>query len=290
MELLFNRALHRLRRDKAAATLHEVDFILQAAAERLADRLLDIDRRFPLAVDMGCHHGMLAQHLSTAKVGQLVQCDLSPHLLQQAPSPLRLAVDEECLPFAENRISAIFSVLSLQWVNDLPGCLIQCQKALVPDGLFLAVMPGPHTLRELRESLVAVSAERGLSPRISPFVEVRDAGNLLQRAGFALPVVDNELLTVTYAEPMKLLRELQQMGENNALCAQHKGMTAKDFWPQVLAYYQQHYANADGRLPVTVELVFLTGWKPHASQQQPAKRGSGQVNLTQLFGTPDKES
>lgn len=279
----FNRPLHKLRRRNAAATLPTVDFLLQEACARLADRLLDIDRSFPLTVELGCHHGAFVDHIAPEKVGQLVQCDLAERMVAQAPSLLKLVADEEALPFAHNSLDAIFSTLSLHWVNDLPGCLIQCLQALKPDGLFLAVMPGPHTLQELRQSIVAASAETGLKPYISPFVEVRDAGGLLQRAGFALPVVDNETITITYRDPMNILRELQKMGETNALLEQHKGLTGKSFWPRVIEHYQQHHTTEDDTFRVTVELVFLTGWKPHASQQQPAKRGSGKVSLSTFF-------
>lgn len=280
---LFDRSLHRRRRDKAAAGFAQVDFLVREAAARLADRLLDIDRQFPLAAELGCHGGQLAEAIAgSGKVGTLMQADLSEAMVRQAEG-LRLVADEEQLPFAEDSLGAIFSVLSLQWVNDLPGCLIQCRKALKPDGLLLAALPGPRTLQELRESILAVSVDRGLAPRISPFVEVRDAGGLLQRAGFALPVVDNEIVTVNYKDRFKLLHELQKMGEGNALIQRHKGLTGKEFWPQVMEYYQAHYALADGRLPATAELVFLTGWKPYASQQQPARRGSGQVSLGEVF-------
>jgi hypothetical protein len=147
-------------------------------------------------------------------------------------------------------------------------------------------MPGPRTLQELRESLMAVAiAEGKIAPRIAPFVEVRDAGALLQRAGFALPVIDSETVTLTYENPLALLRELQQAGETNMLSQQHQGLTGKAFWPKVCEHYQQHYSDARGRIRATVELVFLTAWAPDATtQQQPAKRGSGKVNLTEVFG------
>jgi len=283
---LFNRSLHRLRREKSAGRFAEVDFLFREAGERLAERLLDINRHFPLAVELGCRHGVLAKSWrDSGKIGGLIQTDMAPRLLPpRTPSNLLLAVDEEWLPFAPQSLDAIVSTLSLHWVNDLPGCLIQCRNALKADGLFLAVLPGPRSLQELRESILAVSSAEGkMAPRISPFVEVRDAGALLQRAGFALPVIDSETLTIHYREPMTLLNELRLMGEANCLIEQHKGLTARHFWPQVMEHYASHYAAADGRLPVTIELVFMTAWAPHASQQQPAKRGSGTVNLRDVL-------
>lgn len=286
---LFNRPLHRLRRNRVASQFHQVDFLLHEVSARLADRLLDIQKEFPLSAEIGCHTGILAKHLANDKVKTLIQTDISEEMLRQTVPSLAVVADEEFLPFRDNSLDAIFSVFSLHWVNDLPGCLIQCQRALKPDGLLLAAVPGPKTLQELRESILAVSTLHGkLSPRISPFVEVRDAGGLLQRAGYALPVVDNETLTVNYSDPLKMLQELKAMGETNALLQQHKGLTGKHFWPEVLDYYQSHYALPDGRFPVTVEVIFITGWKPHASQQQPAKRGSGKVMLTDFFAGSNK--
>lgn len=284
---IFNRSLHRLRRDKAAASLAEADFLLRESGDRLADRLCDIQRRFPLMLDVGCHHGINASVLrQTGKVDTLIQVDFSENMAKAAASfgqPVAV-VNEELIPFATDTLDAVVSNLSLHWVNDLPGTLIQLRHALKADGLLLAMVPGPRTLQELRESLLAVALESGkAAPRISPFMEVRDVGALLQRAGFALPVVDSETLTLYYADAARLLQELRAMGEGNALREQHKGMTSRYFWPRVMEYYRQHYADSRGRLKVTVELVFMTAWKPHESQQQPAKRGSGQVRLADVL-------
>lgn len=281
MHQLFNRTLHRQRREKAARGFHCVDFLIRDVTERVAERLPDIDRRFPVVAELGCHTGIAAEILqATGQIDHLIQTDYAAAMVAQAPSALRIVSDEELLPFADHSLDAIISLLSLHWVNDLPGCLIQCQKALKPDGLLLAVVPGPRTLQELRESILAVSAHTGkLAPRISPFVEVRDAGALLQRANFALPVVDSETVTIHYRDPFTLLSELRAMGEANALREQHTGLTSPHFWPQVMQHYAHHYALPDGRLPVTVELIFMTAWSPHHSQQQPARRGSGKVSL-----------
>jgi SAM-dependent methyltransferase len=194
---------------------------------------------------------------------------------------LRLAADEELIPFAQNSFDLVLSLGSLHWVNDLPGALVQIQRILKPDGLFLAMMPGGQTLRELRDSFeqAEMAAKGGVSPRISPFVDVRDAGGLLQRAGFALPVVDSEMLNVTYTHPLKLMHDLRHMGETNSLRQAPAHFTGCSLMMLAVDHYVRHYGTEDGRIPASFELVTLTGWKPHPSQQQPAKRGSGQVNL-----------
>jgi SAM-dependent methyltransferase len=282
---LFNRSLHRHRRNKAAAGFRTVDFVVREAADRLADRLGDMQRDFPLALELGCHLGQLAEALAPInKIGNLIQADSALPMVSQAPSPRKLVCDEEFLPIAPHSLDAALSVLSLHWVNDLVGSLIQLRHALKPDGLLLAVVPGPRTLQELRQSFLAVAVATGkAAPRLSPFVEVRDAGAVLQRAGFALPVIESEILTFHYADPFTFLRELRQMGEANALIAQHKGLTTARFWQQIMAYYQEHFCDSRGRIAVTVELVFMTAWTPHASQQQPSPRGSGTVSLKDYF-------
>lgn len=282
---LFDRSLLKLRRDRAAAGFADADFLLRESANRLADRLHDIQRNFSLALDLGCHHGVLAEALaSTGKIERLIQCDLSEQAVRRSPGAYKIVAGEECLPFAPESLDAVFSNLSLHHVNDLPGCFTQIRRALKPDGLFLAVLSGPRTLQELRESLRGVAAETGcIAPRISPFVEVRDAGALLQRAGFALPVIDSEILRLTYASPLYLLRELQALGQTNPLAEQHRGLTGKSFWPRVFEEYERRFPDPRGRVTATLELVFLTAWAPHASQQQPTKRGSGKVSLREAL-------
>lgn len=277
---IFNRQLLKMRREQAAKRGGD-DFLKRELCERLADRLADMARSFPLALDLGCHGGQMAQVLAgSAQVGKLVQCDLAEGMLRQAIGESRLVADEEYLPFAPESFDLVLSAGSLHHVNDLPAALAQIRRILKPDGLFLAILPGPATLQELRASFAAVEAASGMMrPHIAPFVEVRDAGNLLSRAGFALPVADSDRLNLTYAHPLALLRELKAMGENNMLVEQHQGALPRELLAEVCAHYQAHYANDSGRVPVSIELVTLTAWSPHASQQQPARRGSGQVRL-----------
>jgi SAM-dependent methyltransferase len=281
--LLFNRELLRLRRDRAAKHYHEVDFLKKEAVERTIDRLDDIARDFPLVFELGSHTGQLAKALDTSsKIGRLIQADLSTHMISQA-SGERLVSDEEWLPFAPHCFDAAISVLNMHWINDLPGSLIR--QALKPDGLFLACLPGANTLKELRNVLTdaSVEIEGGLSPRVAPFVEVRDAGNLLMRAGFSLPVTDTETITITYPHAFKLMHELRMMGETNILYEQRAGFSSRKMLFRAAELYHQRYAGDDGTVPVTVELVFLTAWTPHESQQKPARRGSGQVSMTEIL-------
>src|SRR5512134_3494884 len=245
---VFDRALIRRRRDRAAKSLAEHDFLYREVADRLADRLDDVNRRFPLALDLGCHTGALATALAgRGGIETLVHCDLSPRMAALAPAPA-VAGDEEALPFAERAFDLVLSSLSLHWVNDLPGALTQIRRALKPDGLFLAAMPGGQTLKELRQALAEaeIGEEGGLSPRISPFVDVRDAGNLLVRAGFALPVADVETITVSYPDPLSLLRDLRGMGEANAVLERRRGPSRRATLLTALARYGEIYGDADG--------------------------------------------
>lgn len=286
---IFDRRLLKRRRDKAASHFAALAPVKQEIADRLADRLEDMARSFPLAIELGCHTGQLADILrGRGGIKHLIQCDLSHSMLQHA-SGVRAAVDEEALPFAEVSADLVLSAGGLHWVNDLPGALIQIRRILKPDGLFLAILPGAHTLHELRSAFAAVEAQTGtMRPHIAPFVEVRDAGNLLQRAGFALPVVDHDFLTLSYASPMSLLRELQKAGEQNHLCQRDRRMLPRQLIATMCEHYTTCFADPSGRVPATLELLTLTAWAPHASQQQPARRGSGEVNLTQLFDDPLK--
>lgn len=276
---IFNRQLVKLRRN-AAARRGGDDFLKREICDRLADRLHDVSRNFELALDIGCHSGQMAQALAgSSKVRQWVQCELAIEMLRES-NGLRLVADEEHLPFAPASFDLVVSAGSLHWVNALPQCLSQIRRLLKPDGLFVAIMAGPATLGELRQSFAAAEADSGvIRPHVAPFVEVRDAGNLLSQAGFALPVADSELLTLTYANPLALLRDLKQMGEGNALHAQEKGVLPRALIPAMCDHYVQHFANADGRVRASIELVTLTAWAPHESQQKPARRGSGTVHL-----------
>ncbi|MDZ3838405.1 MAG: methyltransferase domain-containing protein [Rhodospirillales bacterium] len=286
---VFDRAVVRRRRDRAAARLAAHDFLYREVADRLADRLDDVNRRFPRALDLGCHTGALAAALrGRGGIETMVHCDLSAEMAGLAPAPA-VAGDEEALPFAEGAFDLVLSSLSLHWVNDLPGALSQIRRALKPDGLFLAAMPGGETLKELRQALAEaeIAAEGGLSPRISPFVEVRDAGNLLVRAGFALPVADIETITVSYPDPLAVVRDLRGAGEANAVLERRRGPSRRTTLFSALARYGELYGDADGRVPATVQVIYLTAWAPDPSQPKPLKPGSAKTRLAEALGTAE---
>ena len=224
-------------------------------------------------------------------VGDVVSADLSDAMVRHAPAP-RVVADEEALPFAVGAFDLVVSNFALHWVNDLPGALIQIRRALKADGLFLAAMPGGETLHELRRSLLEAEAavEGGASPRTSPFADVRDAGALLQRAGFALPVVDTDTITVTYADALALMRDLRSMGETNAVVARRKGMTRRETLFAAASRYQALFADDDGRLPATFEILFLTAWAPHQSQQKALRPGSAAARLSDALDAEEKEA
>jgi len=277
---------HRLR---AVANFSEYDFLFREMAHRLCDRLEYINRDFPLALDLGARSGILAETLQgRGKIKTLIQMAVAQELLraaQNANNTINLVGDEELLPFADNKFDLVMSVGSLHWVNDLAGTLIQIQRSLKPDGLFLAVFFGGQTLHELRASFEKAEIEYrgGVSPRISPFIDVQTAGSLLQRAGFALPVVDSEIVTVEYSHPLKLMKELRYMGESNSLAECEKNFTPCSLMMSAVDNYLRDFSNNDNRITASFELITLTGWKPHSSQQKAASRGSGKVSLAKTI-------
>ena len=213
---LFDRKIVRRHRNRAATTFADHDFLHREIADQLADRLRDVKRDFATVLDLGGGHGTTSFDPAPET---LITADLSERLLGRMPGNLRVSADEEFLPFGENAFDLIASTLSLHWVNDLPGALVQIRGALKPDGLFLAAMLGGDTLIELRRAFLEAEAETtgGTSPHTSPVADVADAGALLQRAGFALPVIDTDTITVTYSDMFALMRELRGMGEANAV-------------------------------------------------------------------------
>jgi len=286
---IFDRALLPQRRDRAfAGKTPKADFLFVESAERLLDRLDDVTRKFPLALDLGSRDGVLAQALrDRGGIAQLVQGDLSPRMLAAARrfGPT-VRLDEEALPFGAETLDLVMANLSLHWVNDLPGTLAQIRYALKPDGLFLGAIFGAGTLAELQVSLLEaeIAVSGGASGRVSPFPDLRDAAGLLQRVGFALPVADLETLTVTYPDMQALLSDLRAMGETNLLRQRLKRPTRRAVLTEAAAIYRRKFGQEDGRIPATFRLIFLTGWVPHESQQQPSRRGSGQVPLGQVLG------
>jgi NADH dehydrogenase [ubiquinone] 1 alpha subcomplex assembly factor 5 len=283
---VFDRDLLRRRRSRAAAQWPAHDFLKREMAVALRERLDDIRHRFPRMLDLGSHGGELAAELQGRAGEELtVSTDLAPDFLRGGTG-LRVVADEELLPFAPESFDLVVSALALHWVNDLPGTLLQIRQALRPDGLFLAAMLGGSSLYELRQCLLQAEAEleSGGSPRVSPFVDLRDAAGLLQRAGFALPVADIDRLNVTYTDAFALMRELRGMGESNAVFERRRTPLRRQTLLRAAALYADRFGTADGRITATFEIIYLHAWAPHASQQQPLRPGSAQQRLADALG------
>ena len=286
---IFDRRLLVRRRERAAASAEAHEFLLARAADDIVARLSAIRRQFPIALNLGAAHGLLGRRLREVPGIELViDAEPSPALLAQCDGA-KVRMDEEGLPFADQSLDLVVSGLALQFVNDLPGTLIQVRRALKPDGLLLATLLGGATLQELRASFLQaeVEVEGGVSPRVAPFADVRDIGALLQRAQFALPVADSDTLTVTYADPLALMRELRGMGATNALQARRRTWLRRATFTRALEIYAERFGLADGRIPATFELITLTGWAPHESQQKPLRPGSATSRLADALKTSE---
>jgi SAM-dependent methyltransferase len=282
--VIFDRQLLRARRRRAIA-LGPADFLLARAADDLAERLGSILRGFDIAVDLGTPGEHLRHALAdSGKVGTLIAA--GPF---SGGGSLIVAADEETLPFRDASLDLVVSALALHFVNDLPGTLIQIRRALKPDGLFLAALLGGETLTELRQAFAEAETEMegGVSPRISPFPDLRDLGALLQRAGLALPVTDVERLTVRYATVFSLMHDLRRMGATNALVERRRVPLKRKTLMRMAEIYAERFADSDGRLRATFEIVWLSGWAPDASQQKPLAPGSAKMRLADALKTKE---
>jgi len=290
---VFDRVLVRQRRDRAAASFAHSDFLIQESAQRLTDRLLDVTRDFAVALDLGCHTGQVAMAMApNSRIGTLLQADFSPCMAAMArrlDGRPTFCADEELLPVAESSLDLVLSNLSLHWVNDLPGALAQIRRAIKPDGLFLATLFGGETLRELRTVLMEAEAETsgGVAPRVSPFTDVRDAGNLLTRAGFALPVCDADTITVTYADIFKLMADLRGMAESNAVLERRKIPTRRETFLRAAEIYAARFSNPAGRIAATFQIITMTAWVPHTSQPKALRPGSATARLADVLKTQE---
>jgi SAM-dependent methyltransferase len=287
---IFDRGLLVRRRDRAADGAAAHDFLLARVADDLAERLSAIQRRFPVVLDLGAYHGLVGRRLREVPgVEMVVSAEAAPRLLAQCGTP-RVRIDPEMLPFRDQSLHLVVSGLSLHLVNDLPGALVQIRRALRPDGLLIAALLGGDTLIELRNVLLAAEeeVEGGASPRVAPFADVADLGGLLQRARFALPVVDADRITVTYPDALALMRELKAMGAANALAARRRVPMRRRTLQRALEIYQERFGLADGRVPATFEIMTLTAWAPHESQQQPLRPGSAKVRLADALRTTEQ--
>jgi SAM-dependent methyltransferase len=284
---IFDRSLLNQRRARVAAEVPAHAFLLDRVADDFRERLAVVRRQFPAMLDLGTAQAGLAQTLCPLPGTRAVTASAAP---QTSRSDITVALaDEEALPYAPAAFDLVVSGLSLQFVNDLPGTLAQIRRILKPDGLLLAAMLGGATLTELRQSFVAAEAELegGASPRVAPFADVRDLGGLLQRAGFALPVVDADVVTASYATPLHLMRELRAMGAGNVLVDRRRLPLRRATLMRACEIYQQRFARADGRVLATFEILTLTGWCPDPSQQQPLKPGSAKMRLADALRTTE---
>jgi SAM-dependent methyltransferase len=272
---LFDRRLLRRRLARALAA-GAPDFLIARAAEDLEDRLSAIKRDFPRALDLGTPSVHFARALATPKRPAPLRAALA---LDAREDGLRLVADEEALPFANASLDLVVSGLALQWVDDLPGVFAQVRRILAPDGLFLACMIGGLSLFELRQALIETESEvsGGAGQRVSPFVDMRDLGGLLQRAGFTLPVTDVDSITLRYDSMLALCAELHAMGAGNAL--RERRPLARRTLLRAAEIYAQKFSDPDGRVRATIEIVWLSGWTPHESQQKPLAPGSAQMRL-----------
>lgn len=288
--MIFDRRVLRLRRARHAATAMAHDFLLQRVADDFADRLSVVRRAFAQGASVGSYHGVISRRLrGLENVGSLVDVESTETLLAMSDGQ-RLAAEDDALPFAADALDLIVSGLSLHLINDVPGALVQMRRALKPDGLLLAALLGGETLKELREAWVLAEDEvmGGASPRVAPFADLRDLGGLLQRAGFALPVADSDVVVVRYASALALMQDLRSMGASNMLIERRRVPVSRRLLMRAAEIYAERFADADGRIPATFEIVTLTAWVPHESQQKPLAPGSATMRLADALGVPEQ--
>jgi SAM-dependent methyltransferase len=284
---IFDQGLIRARRNRIAAQgrATESDFLLSRVADDFVERLGIVRREFALAASIGAYHGLVADRLrELPNIGDIIDVESSERCLSLSAGR-KIAAKDDALPFAAQSLDLVVSGLSLHLINDLPGVLVQINRALKPDGLFLAALLGGETLKELREAWILAEEELfgGASPRVAPFADVRELGSLLQRAGFALPVADSDVVRATYESPLALMRDLQAMAASNMLIERRRTPVTRRLLLRAAEVYQERFGLADGRIPATFEIVTLTGWVPHESQQKPLAPGSAQVRLSDVL-------
>lgn len=278
----------RLHRARAARTGDGAHFLAARVADDLCERLAGINRSFGLTLILGGAAAMQAalgaNSDARVRVGETVALDWVPEW-----APGGIAADPEHLPIAEGAFDLVVSVLALHWVNDLPGALVQIRRALRPDGLFIGGLFGGATLTELRTALLEAELAQsgGASARIAPFADARDLGGLLQRAGFALPVCDSDVALVRYRTPERLVPDLRAMGETAALSDRARPLT-REVWAHAMALYAEKFGAGEGRVRATFEILTMTGWAPHDSQQKPLQPGSAKMRLADALGVKEQ--
>lgn len=290
MEQVFDPGLLVERKKRALlAGVGDADFLMRRVAEDLGERLSTVGRDFAEAAALFCQTPAAADVLSASgKVADVRRIEADKALLGSTEGTVAAP---ETVPLPAESIDLAVSLLSLHAVNDIPGMLVQIRRALRPNGLFLGALAGSGTLAELRESLLVAETELsgGAAPRVAPFVDVRDAGGLLQRAGFALPVADTETVRVRYASMFQLMRDLRAMGETCVLTARPRRPVPLRFFTRAAEIYAERHAEADGRIPATFQIVWLSGWAPHRSQQKPLRPGSATARLADALASGGKD-
>jgi SAM-dependent methyltransferase len=266
--ILFDRALLRMRQGRALR-FGPATFLLDRVVEDMEERLHAVLRNFAEVADIGTPGEVLRQPAR----------DRFKSLVHIGPEKF----EQEALPFQAESLDLVLSALAFQFVNDLPGVLAQIRRVLKPDGLLLAAMIGGDTLTELRQSFASAEAEceGGISPRVAPFADLRDVGALLQRAGFALPVTDVDRIVVRYDSAFALMQDLRRMGATNILVERRRMPTRRATMLRMAQIYGERFADPDGRIRATFDVIWLSGWTPHASQQKPLQPGSAQASLAE---------
>lgn len=287
---LFDRHLLRQRRNRAAGSLHDYDFLLQRAIDDLLDRVESVSRDFPRALALG-GGGAVGRALkdrprAAAKIGQLIETDLAERLAND------VCVDEEALPFADESFDLVLSPLALHWTNDLPGALIQINRALKSDGFFACAVIGGASLKELRQSLMTAETELygGAAARVSPFADTVDMAGLLQRAGFAMPVSDVDRVTVRYGNAFVLMRDLRKMGETSILADRPRAPRGRKFFVRMAEIYSERFADEDRKIRASFEIIHAGGWAPHPDQPRPKRPGSATVRLADALGVAERSA
>nr|WP_321460841.1 methyltransferase domain-containing protein [uncultured Cohaesibacter sp.] len=288
---LFDIALLAQRRKRALSKYGEDgDFLLREVASDMLDRLSLVMRPFPEIVELGGHTGLLAKSLQNRKGTRRVT------RLEQVPDFFSgmeqgIVVDPEILPLKAGSINLLVAPLFLHWINDLPGLLLQIRQCLAPDGLLMATLLGRESLKELRQAFLVADSEitGGASPRVAPLPDLKDMGTLLQRAGFTLPVIDHDMLTVRYASLFDLMQDLRRMGATNILHDRSRTMLRRDVLLRAAEIYQQEFSDPDGRIRASFQILSLSGWAPDESQQKPLKPGSARISLTSVLGDKSRQ-
>ena len=284
---------HRRHRERAAANFSDHQFLKNEVAARLTEKILSIKRRFPMMLDLGCHHGEVAKAMiKTGKIDRVIAADpswaMASYAAQDFPA---LVADYDALPFPRQMFDAIVSGFSFHWIEDLPLVLTHLCQMLKPDGILLVALAGGDSLKGLRAVLAAAESETtgGISPRVLPMADIRGLGGVLMRAGFALPVVDSETITITWDDIFAMTRELKAMGEANALTERSKRFTRREVFIRAEKIYRERFSDEDGRIRADIDLVTLTGWAPAENQQKPLLPGSGKIALADALASPLKK-